>query len=219
MNKVQLRKHVANIISNIPKNEKQLQSQSVFQKLIEHPRYKDVKRLSIYLSTENEIDTKPILKHAFENRKQCFIPLVRKTRDLLVKEFGANRMLMIELKSMKEFDELPTNSYGIKEPVILDVNKLPDKADPQDVSKSLDLIIVPGVAFSRNGGRLGHGKGYYDEYLNYWTKFASSDIYTIGIGFKEQLFDENELPMVADHDFILDEIIVPDNSYKTIKSI
>lgn len=212
MNKVQLRKYVTNIISNIPEKEKQSQSQIVFRKLIEHPKYINAKRLSIYLSTENEIDTKPLLKHAFENHKQCFIPLVRKSKNS-IEEFGGHRMIMIELKSMKDFDELPINNYGIKEPKLIDCLQS-KRANPNEESHCLDLMIVPGVAFSPNCARLGHGKGYYDEFLNNWYK-QNNKLYTIGLCFKEQLCHEHQVPMIDGHDFVLNEIIVGDNkSYK-----
>ncbi|WDC85889.1 5-formyltetrahydrofolate cyclo-ligase [Caloramator sp. mosi_1] len=52
-------------------------------------------------------------------------------------------------------DELCVGEYGILEPK--DFNKI-DKND-------IDLIFVPGVAFDKNGYRLGYGAGYYDRFL------------------------------------------------------
>lgn len=68
----------------------------------------------------------------------------------------------------------------------------------------LDLIVVPGVAFSPSGGRLGHGKGYYDIY--YQRCLATCKPYTIGLCFAEQLVPSVPL---HDHDLIVDQLLHP----------
>lgn len=72
----------------------------------------------------------------------------------------------------------------------------------------LDLIIVPGVAFDKNNGRLGHGKGYYDRFFDKVKEFSSLNDKKIpkliAIAFNEQIIDE--VPMSgSDHkvDFVL----------------
>ena len=62
----------------------------------------------------------------------------------------------------------------------------------------IDLVIVPGVAFTLDGGRLGHGKAYYDRFL------PLARAVTIGACFDEQLVDE--LPMEP-HDVRLDRVV------------
>lgn len=64
---------------------------------------------------------------------------------------------------------------------------------------TLDLIVVPGMAFDRQGHRLGRGKGYYDRFL---IKYP--EVKTIGICFDFQLLDE--VP-AEPHDQLIDEII------------
>ena len=59
---------------------------------------------------------------------------------------------------------------------------------------SIDLFIVPGVAFDFQNHRMGYGKGYYDKYLK------DSKGYKIGVAFKEMVFDkipydDNDIPM------------------------
>jgi 5-formyltetrahydrofolate cyclo-ligase len=49
-----------------------------------------------------------------------------------------------------------------------------------------DCIIVPGLAYNKNGYRLGRGGGHYDKLL---AKYPN--VYTIGVCFKEQLCEEN----------------------------
>ncbi len=63
---------------------------------------------------------------------------------------------------------------------------------------TIDLIIVPGVAFTIAGGRLGHGKAYYDRFL------PGTRAFTVGACFHEQLVDD--LP-IEPHDVLLDLVI------------
>ena len=125
---------------------------------------------------------------------------------------NTGRMLMIELKSMHHYDSLPRNKYGIKEMTDL----IDDDGRPLEMADdSLDLVIVPGVAFSLDGRRLGHGKGYYDEFLwnlqqraDHSTAFRSNNkrLFTIGLALREQLVDE---PLAVEgQDYSLDEVLV-----------
>ena len=65
----------------------------------------------------------------------------------------------------------------------------------------IDLAIIPGVAFTMDGKRLGRGKGYYDRLLSH-PSFG--DIYKLGICYSFQLLPE--LP-TSSHDVSLDEIL------------
>lgn len=75
---------------------------------------------------------------------------------------------------VKNEQELLVSPLGIREP------------DPTTARKALlseiDLILVPGLAFDKEGYRLGYGKGYYDKFLA-----SAGNIPTAGIGFREQL--------------------------------
>jgi 5-formyltetrahydrofolate cyclo-ligase len=63
---------------------------------------------------------------------------------------------------------------------------------------TIDLVVVPGVAFTEAGARLGHGKAYYDRFL------AGLAAAKVGVCFDEQLVDE--LPMEP-HDVWLDHVV------------
>ena len=79
--------------------------------------------------------------------------------------------------------QLIRGPYQIEEPD-------PSRCRAVDLDK-VDLIIVPGIAFDRDGGRIGRAKGFYDRLL------ASVNLtYKIGVGFKEQLYP-SKLPQEA----------------------
>lgn len=87
-------------------------------------------------------------------------------------------------------------------------------------SGGLDLILLPGVAFTRNGGRLGHGMGYYDKYLdehfnrnphrrsdeqlNLDQKISQKKTILLGLALNEQIVDEVPLEQT---DILLDAIV------------
>lgn len=64
-------------------------------------------------------------------------------------------------------------------------------------------MIVPGVAFTSSGSRLGHGKGYYDTFLSSLNPRAK----TVALAFKEQILDE--IPC-HDHDVQIDQVLYSD---------
>ena len=65
----------------------------------------------------------------------------------------------------------------------------------------LDLVVMPGVAFTEAGARLGHGKGYYDKYL---ASLRDPKPTTIALAFREQILDE--LP-TGPHDVPVDLVL------------
>jgi 5-formyltetrahydrofolate cyclo-ligase len=68
-------------------------------------------------------------------------------------------------------------------------------------------MIVPGVAFTESGHRLGHGRGYYDSYLERCLLHPQGPPFTLGLGFKQQIV--SNIPC-DDHDVKLDEVIFAD---------
>ncbi len=75
-------------------------------------------------------------------------------------------------------------------------------------AKDLDLIIAPGLAFDRRGGRLGYGKGYYDKLL----RQVRGDATKLAVGFECQLFAE--VPVLP-HDVRMDIIVTEKAVYRS----
>jgi 5-formyltetrahydrofolate cyclo-ligase len=102
----------------------------------------------------------------------------------------------LELFWLQSMDELEEGAYRILEPR----ESLRSVAEKQVSVAELDLILVPGVAFDRVGGRTGHGKGYYDKLLEH----ASQSTPLIALAFDCQIFDE--IPM-QQHDIFMDKVV------------
>lgn len=78
----------------------------------------------------------------------------------------------------------------------------------------LDLVVMPGVAFTRGGGRCGHGMGYYDKYLHaYFNRFPdrikTNKTSLIALAFKEQIVNDEQLALDP-HDYPLDLVLTSD---------
>lgn len=73
------------------------------------------------------------------------------------------------------------------------------------IAGGLDLIIVPGVAFTTNGHRCGHGRGYYDKFLK--SVKNPEVLRTVALAFKEQIYEE--IP-TAEHDVVIGKVLTPD---------
>jgi 5-formyltetrahydrofolate cyclo-ligase len=86
--------------------------------------------------------------------------------------------------------------WGILEPPRQRWGEMGKKVAPEQ----LDCIMVPGVAFDRNGGRLGNGAGYYDHLL----KSVRVDAVLIGVCFESQLVEQVALER---HDVPMDVVI------------
>lgn len=101
----------------------------------------------------------------------------------------------VEGDTMRFFEYRPEavrrGSFGIDEP--FGTRECP----PSEI----DLMLVPGAAFSPDGGRMGRGRGYYDRYL---AQPDAAKIYKIGVCFRCQL-----LPAVPaePHDVAMDEVL------------
>ena len=65
------------------------------------------------------------------------------------------------------------NNFGIREPVHVSV----------ELPKNIDVVIIPGLAFDRSGGRIGFGEGYYDTLLAELPKNSL----LIGVGYSFQI--------------------------------
>lgn len=157
-------------------------SQIICQKFVALPEYEKSATVMYYLDVRTEVRTRHYLPTAIQSDKKIVVPYCVDGE--------------LELFHLESMDELEVGMYKILEPRV----DLRAVAAKRVEVESLDLIMVPGVAFDRSGGRMGHGKGYYDKLLEH----ARADTPLVALAFECQLFPE--IP-TAEHDIFMDQII------------
>ena len=137
--------------------------------------------VSVFAGKQPEVDTSALLAGIIENHGSVIVPrVIAKDRSLVM-----HRATSFPAGFRPGF-------FGILEP---EVAVYPESVPPEQI----DLIFVPGVAFDRQGNRLGHGRGFYDRLLARCVSAVK-----IGLGFSFQLVDD--LPREP-HDVLLDAMI------------
>jgi len=135
-------------------------NQAIFQIVTGLEEYNSANTVFCFVSTDDEIDTIPLLRHTLERGKRLAVP-------------RCTGKGVMELCLIRGLDELEPGFYGIREP----------KRDcPIVTSDKIGFAIVPCVSCDWRGNRLGYGGGYYDRYLS--SRFrpdAASAVHTAAI--------------------------------------
>lgn len=121
-----------------------------------------------------EISTGEIVDDALRSGKEVFIPFIYKTPTDESHKVRKEVMDMLQLRSLEDRNSLKADKWGIpsigSDTVDGRLNcfggmGVTDGAMPEDRGDSLDVIVMPGLAFDLDLSRLGHGKAYYDTFL------------------------------------------------------
>ena len=187
--KKMLRKEILAKRKNIDTAKKEDMDKKIADKLYESKYYKEAKNIFIYISYDSEINTKEIINRALIDNKKVYVPRT---------EFKTRLMDAVEIASL---DNLIESEYGILEPAMEEPHIEPDE---------LDLIVVPGVAFDINGGRMGYGAGFYDRYFKKISKDRIEKIKKLALAYDFQILekipmDEQDVPVnyiITEKEFI-----------------
>ena len=164
-----LRRKILDERKNINIVKKEDMDNKILDKLYESEYYRKSKKIFIYISYDSEINTKGIINKALEDNKKVYVPRT---------EFKNRLMDAVEIMSL---DNLVESDFGILEPSIKEPH-----IDPNE----LDLIVVPGVAFDKQGGRVGYGAGFYDRYFNKISEDNIKKIIKIALAYNFQVIEK-----------------------------
>lgn len=148
----------------------------ILQRLGQHPRILEAQTVLLYASLPDEVPTQQLLDRLTTQGKSVLLPRVVSDTEM-------------ELRRYTGRADLEKGAFGIMEPV----------GKPFTDYDSIDVAVIPGMAFDREGHRLGRGKGYYDRLLS-----RIPYLYKIGVCFPWQLIDS--VP-TDEHDITMDCVI------------
>lgn len=144
-------------------------------KVEELDRFREAKVVLLYWSMENEVQTHEFVEKWYKS-KTILLPCVDGD-DLRLRQYTGNDCMQ------------KGEQFGIGEPTGEEYTDL----------KSVDTIIVPGVAFDKEGHRMGRGRGFYDRLLK-----STPNAYKIGVCFDFQMVES--VP-VEPHDVMMDRVV------------
>lgn len=142
--KTVMREKILQKRNQLTQKELQEKSKIICGKLLSLESYKKSSTIFCFLSFGSEVDTWEIIKDALSKSKKVYVPYI---------DPKESRMHAVQINHSST---LIKNKFGIPEPVYD-----PSVPDPLD----FDFAVVPGVAFDKNGFRIGYGKGYYDRFF------------------------------------------------------
>ncbi|MBI2303079.1 MAG: 5-formyltetrahydrofolate cyclo-ligase [Armatimonadetes bacterium] len=148
-------------------------SQAINERVAARPAFQNARRIMLYATMRGEVDTAVLIGRALAAGQELAVP---------VTIWEEHRLLPVRLRDPAR---LIAARHGVPEP-------LPEEWEPIEPD-SLDLLLVPGVAFDRAGYRLGYGAGLFDGFL----AGLGPTLPRWGLAFDVQVMDR--LP-VAPHD-------------------
>jgi len=165
-NKDKARKEILTKLLTQSRGEREKKSAIISEKLLNLPGFAAARVVMFYVSREEEVDTRHMIREALRIGKNVVVPYsVIETHEIIPARLDSER-------------DLEKGPYGIDQPGSDALRQVP--------IKEIDMVIVPGIAFDEENNRLGRGKGYYDRFLGRLDPRTA----TIGLGFDFQLVKE-----------------------------
>jgi 5-formyltetrahydrofolate cyclo-ligase len=179
MDKKELREKMLKMRDQQKPADRALWDDIIYSKFTGSEYYRNASVIFIFVSFRSEVDTCRIIRKALEDGKVVGVPkVVSKKEGMKVFRIGG-------------MSDLEAGYFGVLEP----------KEGCQSIpAEEIDLIVMPGAAFDRDGGRIGYGGGFYDRYLSE----AGREVRKIALAYKMQVLDKVTMD---ENDMRVDNII------------
>lgn len=191
--KRKLRKYVEQLRSNMTNQERQDKSAIITTQVLNQPYWPKAAgaadkaflfTVMVYMPIRHEVDISPILEYGWHHSCRVVAPKVHLEDKSL------------SLYIIHSFDDLQPGVWGIPEPkehttLLMDISQI-------------DLILLPGIAFDHDGGRLGYGGGFYDRFLQRFQQLSSPVPMLLALAYDLQIVAK--VP-IEEHDLRVDQVI------------
>lgn len=180
--KQKLRRRILKMRESLSPEEVREKSLAVCERLVSHPAFNSGETILFYSPIRKEVDIRPAMEKAWSAGKRVVLPKVEpKTKTLACYR-------------LQRGEPLVSGIFGILEP--------PGEESARIAPESLDLVVVPGIAFDEQGYRLGYGGGYYDRFF---ARYPGSFL-RVGVAYSFQVVSTI---YPEKHDQRLDGLITP----------
>ena len=176
MTKSEIRSFVKGLVRGISVEERTRFSEALKEEVVGLECWRSAKEVMLFFSLPDEVDMLPLIRAALAEQKRIYLPRVIAAQV----SRGVDVCEVAEGNTLPKKSTLPAGNTVSGEEMILEVRELaPEQLalgrwgiwEPTDEApllsdySRLDLVVVPGVAFSSDGKRLGRGKSFYDRFL------------------------------------------------------
>ena len=182
MDKTALRHELKKRLVQISAEDRIAKSKQICRQIVDTDTFRNASVVMMFLSLPHEVDTTPMILHAWQQGKTVAVPKV---------SWEQRHMIPVELTSLET--GLKTEKMGLRTPA----NGVPVPFE------EIDLVVTPGLGFDRAGNRLGRGGSYYDNFFIH-NKISAA---RWGVAFSQQLCDE--IPH-DDQDAPIDAVVTED---------
>lgn len=145
--KQSIRKRILAQREQLPEDARADYSAAITGRLLELPAYRQAEALLGYMNFGSEFESSLWVEHALSEGKRLALPKVNRHTNHL-------DLYWVDDPEI----QLAAGLWGIREPVVERCERL---VSPEEI----EFALLPGVAFTRDGARLGYGGGYYDKLL------------------------------------------------------
>ena len=164
--KENLRRYILRLRNRQSIGEVQQKSEDIGDQVLLLNEYVRARGIACYVSKDTEVDTRVLIRTSLDRGKRVLIPVVKK---------GEVELFFSEIKDLGK--ELAPGTFGILEPK-------PEFVRQVELDE-IDLMFVPGIAWDKEGYRLGWGRGYFDRVI----QKLPSHVRTAGLAFNLQLIN------------------------------
>lgn len=162
--KKQLRMEIRQVLKDLPEEVRKEESLEICRRIQESPQWQKCTSLLAFYPFREEVDLRPLILKSLQEGKSLYLPRMAQQS--------------MQFHQISDLSHLAKNAWGIKEPSL---------DSPLWKGGKDALMLLPGLAFSLAGERIGWGGGFYDRWLRSKKESSQYPSVLAGVAYAEQL--------------------------------